>query len=78
MISIEHILSHCNEEQLQSILDSSLTIMKHMEFVTGRTCSQLAVENEQFWKVYGLNALTLSELAARAQGHRKQIVEPIK
>ena len=78
MISIENILSHCTEEQLESILDSSLTIMKHMEFVTGRTCSQLAVENEQFWKVYGLNALTLSELAARAQGHRKQIVEPIK
>lgn len=78
MITIEQILSRCTEEQLESILDSSLTIMKHMEFVTDRTCSQLAVENEQFWKVYGLNAITLSELAARAQGHRKQIVEPIK
>ena len=78
MITIEQILSRCTEEQLETIPDSSRTIVKHMEFVTGRPCSQLAVENEQFWKVYGLNALTLSELAARAQGHRKQIVEPIK
>ena len=78
MISIENILSHCNEEQLQSILDSSLTIMKHMEFVTGRTCSQLAVENEQFWKLYGINALTLSELAGRAQGTWQQQTAPIE
>ena len=77
MITIEQILSHCNEEQLENILDSSLTIMKHMEFVTGRTSTQLAIENEQFWKLYGINALTLSELAARAQGRRKQNVEPI-
>ena len=48
MISIENILSHCTEEQLESILDSSLTIMKNMEFVTGTTATELAVENEQF------------------------------
>lgn len=77
MITIENILSHCNEEQLQNILDSSLTIMKHMEFVTGRSCTQLAIEDDHFWKLYGINALTLSELAGRAQGTRKQSVEPI-
>ena len=77
MISIENILSHCNEEQLESILDSSLTIMKHMEFFTGRTCTQLAIEDDHFWKLYGINALTLSELAGRAQGRRQQQTAPI-
>lgn len=76
MISIENILSHCNEEQLQSILDSSLTIMKHMEFVAGTNGVQLATENEQYWKLYGINALTFSELAQRARG-KQRIVEPI-
>lgn len=71
MISIENILSHCNEEQLESILDSSLTIMKHMEFVTGKTATELAVENEQFWKLYGINALTFSELAKRVREKQK-------
>ena len=78
MISIENILSHCNEEQLESILDSSPTIMKHMEFVTGRTCTQLAIEDDHFWKLYGINALTLSELAGRAQGRRQQQTAPIE
>ena len=65
------------EEPRKSILDSSLTIMKHMEFVTGRTSTQLVVENEHFWKLYGINALTLSELAGRTQGTRQQQTAPI-
>lgn len=77
MITIDQILSRCTEEQLENILDSSLSIMKHMEFVTGRTSTQLAIENEQFWKLYGINALTLSELAARAHG-KQRTVEPLK
>ena len=77
MITIDQILSRCTEEQLENILDSSLSIMKHMEFVTGRTSTQLAIENEQLWKLYGINALTLSELGGRARGQRKQIVSPI-
>lgn len=77
MITMEQILSRCNEEQLENILDSSLTIMKHMEFIAGISGVQLAAENEQYWKLYGLNALTFSELAQRAHG-KKRIVEPIK
>ena len=77
MITIDQILSRCTEEQLDSIMDCALTIMRHMEFVTGRTSTQLAIENEQFWKLYGINALSFSELAARAHG-KQRIVEPIK
>lgn len=64
MITIDQILSRCSEEQLENILDSSLSIMKHMEFVSGRTSTQLAIENEQFWKLYGIMPLrSLSWLA---------------
>ena len=77
MITIEQILSRCTEEQLDSIMDCALTIMRHMEFVTGKKTVDLAAENEQYWKLYGINALTFSELAARAHG-KQRIVEPIK
>jgi len=78
MISIEQILSRCTEEQLESIMDCSLTLMKHFEFITEQTALNLAVQNEHFWKVYTLNSLSFIELAERSQGKRKRIVEPIK
>lgn len=77
MITIEQILSRCTEEQLDSITDCALTIMRHMEFVTKMSDTKLAAENEQYWKLYGINTLTFSELAARAHG-KQRIVEPIK
>lgn len=77
MITFDQILSRCDEEQLESIIDCALTIMRHMEFVTRKSDTQLAAENEQYWKLYGINALTFSELAARAHG-KQRIVEPIK
>jgi len=77
MISIHQILSRCTEEQLESILDSSHTLMQHMEFVSNLPAIQLAGECEAYWKVYGVNSLAFLELAARAQGTRKREVEPI-
>ena len=68
MISLQQILVRCTDEQLESILSSCSTIMSHFEFVTNHSSMQLAGENEQYWKVYGINALAFSELAARAQG----------
>ena len=78
MISIQQILSRCTEEQLESILDSSHTLMQHMEFVSGRPAIELAGECEQYWKVYGINAMAFLELAARSQGTRKRVAEPIE
>ncbi len=77
MIPIQQILVRCTEEQLESILSSCQTIMSHMEFVTGHTSLQLAGECEQYWKVYGINAMAFLELAARSQGTRKRESEPI-
>jgi len=77
MIELEQILSRCTEEQLESMLDSSLTMMKHIEFVTGHTATYLAGESEHFWKLYTLNAMSFEELAARAQGKRKRNPAPL-
>ena len=78
MIPIQQILVRCTEEQLESILSSCQTIMSHMEFVTGYTSLQLAGDNEQYWKVYGINAMAFWELAARSQGTRKRETNPIE
>ena len=51
--------------------------MVYFSIITCGTFFNYYLQNEQFWKLYGINALTLSELAARAQGRRKQNVEPI-
>ena len=64
-------------EMAQSILSSCQTIMSHMEFVTGHTSLQLAGDNEQYWKIYGLNCLVFTELAARAQGKTKRNPNPL-
>ena len=77
MIPIQQILVRCTEEQLESILSSCQTIMSHMEFVTGHTSLQLASDNEQYWKIYGLNCLAFTELAARAQGKTKRNPNPL-
>jgi hypothetical protein len=68
MLELSQILSRCTDEQLESLMEASHTIMQHFEYVTGHTATYLAGENEQYWKVYGINALAFSELAARAQG----------
>ena len=78
MITIQQILSRCTEEQLESILQSSQQLMSHMEFFTNRPSIELAGECEQYWKVYGINAMAFLELAARAQGSRKRLAEPIE
>ena len=77
MITIPQILTRCTEEQLESILSSSQQLMSHMEFVSNRPASELASECEQYWKVYGINAMAFLELAARSQGTRKRESEPI-
>jgi hypothetical protein len=49
-----------------------------MEFVANRPSIELAGECEQYWKVYGINALAFLELAGRAQGTHKRVAEPIE
>lgn len=78
MISLQQILVRCTDEQLESILSSCSTIMSHFEFVTNHSSVQLAGENEQYWKVYGINALAFTELAQRSQGKRTRVTEPLK
>lgn len=78
MITLQHILVRCTDEQLESILQSSQQLMSHMEFVSNLPAIQLAGECEAYWKVYGINSLAFLELAARAQGTRKREVEPIQ
>ena len=78
MITLQHILVRCTDEQLESILQSSQQLMSHMEFVSNLPAIQLAGECEAYWKVYGINSLAFLELAARAQGTRKREVEPIE
>ena len=77
MITVQQILSRCTEEQLESILSSSQQIMSHMEFVANRPSIELAGECEQYWKIYGLNCLVFTELAARAQGKTKRNPNPL-
>ena len=77
MITLQHILVRCTDEQLESILQSSQQLMSHMEFVSNLPAIQIAGECEAYWKVYGINSLAFLELAARAQGTRKREVEPI-
>ena len=78
MITLQHILVRCTDEQLESILQSSQQLMSHMEFVSNLPAIQLAGECEAYWKVYGINSLAFLELAARAQGTHKREVEPIQ
>ena len=78
MIPIQQILVRCTEEQLESILSSCQTIMSHMELVANRPSIELAGECEQYWKVYGINAMAFWELAARSQGTRKRETNPIE
>ena len=77
MITIQQILSRCTEEQLESILSSSQQLMSHMEFVANRPSIELAGECEQYWKVYGINAMAFLELASRAQGKCQRNPNPI-
>ena len=77
MISIQQILTRCTEEQLESILSSSQELMSHMEFVANRPSIELAGECEQYWKVYGINAMAFLELASRAQGKCQRNPNPI-
>lgn len=77
MITLQQILSRCTNEQLESLISSSHEIMQHFECVTGHSATYLAGENEQYWKVYGINALAFSELAERSQGKRQRVIEPI-
>ena len=78
MITIQQILSRCTEEPLESILQSSQQLMSHMELVANRPSIELAGECEQYWKVYGINAMAFWELAARSQGTRKRETNPIE
>jgi hypothetical protein len=78
MLELSQILSRCTDEQLESLMEASHTIMQHFEYVTGHTATYLAGENEQYWKVYGINALAFTELAQRSQGKRTRVTEPLK
>ena len=51
--------------------------MQHFEYVSGHSATYLAGENEQYWKVYGINAMAFTELAQRAQGKHKRVLGPI-
>ena len=51
--------------------------MSHMEFVTGYTSLQLAGENEQYWKMYSLEQLAFTKLAARAQCKTQRHPDPL-
>ena len=77
MITLEQMLCRCTDEQLESLMSSAQAIMQHFEYVSGHSATYLAGENEQYWKVYGINALAFLELAARSQGTRKRESEPI-
>lgn len=77
MLELSQILSRCTDEQLESLMESAQTIMHHFEYASGHTATYLAGENEQYWKVYGINALAFTELAQRSQGKRKRVAEPI-
>ena len=46
-------------------------------FANGQTSLQLAGDNEQYWKIYGLNCLVFTELAARAQGKTQRNPNPL-
>ena len=78
MLELSQILSRCTDEQLESLMEASHTIMQHFEYVTGHTATYLAGENEQYWNVYGINALAFSELAQRSQGKRQRVTELLK
>ena len=70
MITLEQILCRCTDEQLESLMSSAQAIMQHFEYVSGHSATYLAGENEQYWKVYGINAMAFTELAQRAQVRR--------
>ena len=48
-----------------------------MEFVTGYTSLQFAGDNEQYWKIDGLNCLVFTKLAAHAQGKTQRNPNPL-
>ena len=77
MITLEQILCRCTDEQLESLMSSAQAIMQHFEYVSGHSAPYLAGENEQYWKVYGINAMAFTELAQRAQGKHKRVLGPI-
>jgi len=77
MITLQQIVSRCTDEQLESLMEAAQTIMHHMEYITGHTATYLAGENEQYWKVYGINAMAFTELAERSQGKAKRNPNPI-
>ena len=74
MITLEQILCRCTDEQLESLMSSAQAIMQHFEYVSGHSATYLAGENEQYWKVYGINAMAFTELPdgrAYLQHHRQ-------
>jgi hypothetical protein len=77
MITLEQILCRCTDEQLESLMSSAQAIMQHFEYVSGHSATYLTGENEQYWKVYGINAMAFTELAQRAQGKHKRVLGPI-
>ena len=77
MITLEQILCLCTDEQLESLMSSAQAIMQQFEYVSGHSATYLAGENEQYWKVYGINAMAFTELAQRAQGKHKRVLGPI-
>ena len=77
MITLEQILCRCTDEQLESLMSSAQAIMQHFEYVSGHSATYLAGENEQYRKIYGLNCLVFTELAARAQGKTKRNPNPL-
>jgi len=77
MITLQQILSRCTDEQLDEILDASNNIMYKLEEASGASTTELAMGNEFYWKVYGVNQLTFTEIVGRANGVRARIAEPI-
>jgi hypothetical protein len=77
MITLEQILCRCTDEQLESLMSSAQALMQHFEYVSGHSATYLAGGNEQYWKVYGINAMAFTELAQRAQGKHKRVLGPI-
>ena len=77
MITLEQILCRCTDEQLESLMSSAQAIMQPFEYVSSHSGQYHAGENEQYWKVYGINAMAFTEWAQRAQGKRKRVLGPI-
>ena len=71
MITIDEILSHSTEKQLESMKDAAFTIMQSMQDITGLTLGPLAGECETYWLNARLQQSCLQELGERYRGKER-------